>query len=151
MNIVKADPMTRLLSESEVRNILDQPYLLRMGFTDSSGWPAVAPVWFVFENDRIVTTVERDSRKDKRIREDERVYFTIDHSGKDAIHGVRGRARASVIDEHERTVRVVEESVRKYLGSSEHELGAPLIEEAKKGNTVILELEPLKYAAWSYQ
>lgn len=151
MNIIKADPITRLLSEAEVRDILSKSYLLRMGFNDSQGWPVVAPVWFVFENDRIVTTVERDSRKDKRIQEDERVYFTIDHSGPDVTHGVRGRARAKVVDDHERTVRVVEESVKKYLGSLEHKLGAPLVEEAKKGNTVILELDPEKYAAWLYE
>lgn len=86
--------MSRLLTEAEVRDILQQPLLMRLAFLDEDGWPAVAPVWFLFEKDRLWTTVARGSRKERRLLADQRVYFTIDTSGAQGTYGVRGRAQA---------------------------------------------------------
>lgn len=151
MKIVKADGMTKLLTREQVCEILAEPLLLRLGFSDDDGWPAVAPVWFIFEKEKLWITVETGSRKTQRLRDDERVYFTIDTSGPEGTYGVRGRARARVRVDQELSERLTRECLLKYLGTLEGPMAEALLGDAKKGDTAVLELEPVKYAAWKYE
>lgn len=97
MKIVKADPMAELMSRTEVEEILNGPYLMRLGFLESDGSPAVAPIWVIFHNDLLWATIETGSHKARRLQADNRVYFTIDHQGPEGTFGVRGPARARVL------------------------------------------------------
>lgn len=150
MKIVKADSMTELLSEEEVHEILAEPLLMRLGYGDAEGWPVVQPVWFVFENDRLVTTVEKGTRKAVRLQADPRCYFTIDSSGPGGTYGVRGRARAQLSEDQALAERVLRASLRKYLGSEEGPTAEALLQDAAGGELVTLQLEAVKFAAWRY-
>lgn len=150
MNIVKADSMTELLSEEAVRKILAEPLLMRLAYTDEEGWPVAQPVWFVLENDRLVTTVEKGTRKARRLQADSRCYFTIDTSGAKGTYGVRGRAHADLSDDRDLAERVLRDSLRKYLGSEEGPTAEGLLRDAAEGNLVTVQVDPLKFAAWNY-
>ena len=54
MEIVAADPKASALTEAEVRTLLAEPLLMRLGMVDADGWPLVHPVWHVFEGERSV-------------------------------------------------------------------------------------------------
>lgn len=150
MNISAADQDTRLLTQAEVIELLQTPELLRLGFVDSAGWPVVHPVWFLFEGDRLWTTIGTDSLKARRLREDGRAYFTIDSQAEGNIRGVRGRARATVREDRERTIELQRALLQKYLGSEEGPIAEALMRDAQDGSSAVLELEPVKYLAWGY-
>ena len=150
MNISAADQDTRLLTQAEVIELLQTPELLRLGFVDSAGWPVVHPVWFLYEGDRLWTTIGTDSLKARRLREDGRAYFTIDSQAEGNIRGVRGRARATVGEDRERTIELQRALLQKYLGSEEGLIAEALLRDAQDGSSAVLELEPLKYLAWGY-
>lgn len=150
MNIVKADSMTELLSQEEVRKILAEPLIMRLAYADEEGWPVAQPVWFVLENDQLVTTVEKGTRKARRLQADNRCYFTIDTSGPDGTYGVRGRAHAHLSSDQALAERVLRASLLKYLGSEEGPTAEALLQDAAEGNLVTVQVEPIKFAAWRY-
>lgn len=151
MKIVKADPMADLMTRAEVEEILNGPYLMRLGFVESDGSPAVAPIWVIYQNDLLWATIETGSHKARRFEADNRVYFTIDHQGADGTFGVRGPAKARVLEaDPARAEDLVRQSLRKYMGSEEGEIPERLIKEAQDGNTAVVEITPAKYACWRY-
>jgi hypothetical protein len=150
MNIVKADSMTELLGEDQVRVILSEPLLMRLGYQDGEGWPVVQPVWFIFQDGRLLTTVEKGTRKVTRFQADNRCYFTIDTSGEGGTYGVRGRAHVSQSTDQALAEQILRASLRKYLGSEEGPTAEALLQDVHEGNLVVLQLEPVKYAAWRY-
>ena len=151
MKIVKADPMANMMTKAEVEEILNRPYLMRLGFNDKDGWPAVAPIWVLYQDEKLWVTIEAGSRKARRFAADDRVYFTIDHSGEDGVFGVRGPAHAKVLGvDKARAEDLVRQGLRKYLGSEEGEIAERLIKEAQDGHTTVVEITPLKYAGWRY-
>ncbi|MBN9415331.1 MAG: pyridoxamine 5'-phosphate oxidase family protein [Candidatus Eremiobacteraeota bacterium] len=150
MNIVKADSMTELLGEEQVRVILSEPLLMRLAYEDAEGWPVVQPVWFIFQDGQLLTTVEKGSRKAVRLQADNRCYFTIDTSGEGGTYGVRGRAHVSQSTDQHLAERILRASLRKYLGSEEGPTAEALLQDIAEGNLVVLHLQPVKYAAWKY-
>lgn len=151
MKIVKADPMANLMTAAEVEDILKGPYLMRLAFLEADGSPAVAPVWVIYEGERLWATIETDSHKARRFQADSRVYFTIDHQGAEGTFGVRGPARAQVLEPSpELAEELVRKSLRKYLGTEVGEIPERLIEDARNGSTAVVEITPEKYAGWRY-
>lgn len=150
MHIVKADSMTGLLTREEVEAILAEPLLMRLGFNDQDGWPAVAPVWVLYENERLWTTIEAGSRKARRLAEDDRAYFAIDASGPTGTYGVRGRAHARVMTDRALAEKLTRQSLLKYLGTEEGDMAEAMLRDAREGETAVVELTPVKWAAWRY-
>lgn len=110
----------------------------------------MAPVWAVYRDGKLLTTVEAGSRKTRCFEADSRAYFTIDHSGEDGTFGVRGRAHAKVINDQALAIELTKESLQKYLGTLESPMAEALLKDAQAGETAVVELTPLKFAAWSY-
>lgn len=150
MKIVKADSMTQLLSQEEVLEILAEPLLMRLAYLDEESWPVAQPVWFLLYQGRLVTTVEKGTRKARRLKADNRCYFTIDTSGPQGTYGVRGRAHAHLSDDQSLAERILRASLRKYLGSEEGPTAEGLLQDAAEGNLVTVQVEPVKFAAWRY-
>lgn len=147
MEISPAEPGTRTLTQDEVRELLAQPHLMRLGFLDAQGWPVVHAVWVLFEDDRLWTTVGADSLKARSFARDDRTYFTIDT---DAGRGVRGKARARVHRDQARAEDVTRKSLRKYTGSEEGRIAEALLADVRNGETVLVELQPVKLLSWAY-
>ena len=151
MENVKADPHARALTQSELDKLLSEPHMMRLSFLDKEGWPMVHPVWFLWEDGKLWTTVGTESVKARCLRKDRRAYFTIDTLENDRPLGVRGRAHVRVHPGgDERAMRLTRSSLRKYMGSEEGELATMLIDSVRSGETCAVELEPLKLASWSY-
>jgi hypothetical protein len=150
MHIVPADPAGRALTEAELRAFLTEPHNLRLGMVSEDGWPIVHPVWFWFEDEKLWTTIARDSLKARLIERSPKTYFTIDTDGPKDIRGVRGKAQARIHDDIPRTVDIATKQLIKYLGSTEGWMAELLLKDAAEGQTRTLELTPLKYVAWTY-
>ena len=67
------------LSEAETRRFLEEPGLLMdIATLDSDGWPAVCPIWYLFEEGTIWFTPRKHSEWLAKIRRDSRVALCID-------------------------------------------------------------------------
>jgi nitroimidazol reductase NimA-like FMN-containing flavoprotein (pyridoxamine 5'-phosphate oxidase superfamily) len=151
VNIVAADPHARVLSEEEIVALLQEPLVLRLGVVDAHGWPLVHPVWHLFEDGVFRLGVTKRSVKAQRLRAEQRAYFTVDTTGPDGARGVRGRAGARVIDDDAGlAVEVTRKQLLKYMGTDRGPLADELLTWAREGNTSVVELAPLRFAAFRY-
>lgn len=67
------------LTADEVRTFLDEPdHLCRLATVDADGGPSVAPIWFLFRDDRLWVTPRLKSSWWHHIQADPRVAVTID-------------------------------------------------------------------------
>lgn len=152
MNIVAADPMARVLSETEVVTLLAEPIPMRLGMVDGKGWPLVNPVWHVFEGGVFRLVIGAASHKARVLRADRRAYFTVDTAGTSGdTRGVRGRASVRVIDgDVPLAVGVCRKALVKYTGTDEGPYANEMLKLARDGGMSVVELTPLRFAAFSY-
>jgi nitroimidazol reductase NimA-like FMN-containing flavoprotein (pyridoxamine 5'-phosphate oxidase superfamily) len=67
------------LTQSEITQFLAEPGLLMdIATLDGDGWPAVCPIWYIFEEGRIWFTPRQHSEWLSNIRRDARVALCID-------------------------------------------------------------------------
>jgi hypothetical protein len=152
VNIVAADPMARVLTESEVLALLEEPIPMRLGMVDGKGWPVVNPVWHVFEDEVFRLVVGATSHKAKLLRADGRAYFTVDTGGGSGdTRGVRGRAKVRVVDgDIGLALDVCRKALLKYTGTDKGSTADEMLKWAREGSMSVLELTPLRFAAFSY-
>src|SRR5687767_9651049 len=103
-----ADKEGRPMSKDELALYLEQPNIMRIAFVaEGDGYPVVHPVWHYFENGMFFVATDRDGQKARVLRKNPEMYFLIDSDPSDAPPlGVRGRAKASVIDDPAYATRV---------------------------------------------
>jgi PPOX class probable F420-dependent enzyme len=67
------------LSEQEIKDFLtERGHLARIATISASGAPSVVPVWFIFENGKVLITPRKHSVFLANLRRDPRVAITID-------------------------------------------------------------------------
>jgi hypothetical protein len=152
MKIVAADPMARVLSESEVAALLAEPIVMHLGLVDAGGWPVVNPVWHVFEDGVFRVVVGRASHKATLLRASPRAYYAVDEGGAGSeARGVRGRASVRVIDDDVAlAVDVCRKGLLKYTGTDRDGYAAELLKTAREGGMSVLELTPSLVRAFAY-
>jgi nitroimidazol reductase NimA-like FMN-containing flavoprotein (pyridoxamine 5'-phosphate oxidase superfamily) len=151
VEIVAADPKASVLSEAEVRGLLAEPLLMRLGMVDADGWPLVHPVWHLFEGERFRVAVARRSHKATVLRASRRAYFTVDTDAEGESRGVRGRADVHVVDGHaDLAVEISRKTLLKYTGTDQDDYARQTLGWAAAGDMSIVELSPRRFAAFSY-
>lgn len=152
MKIVAADPMARVLSEDEVRALLDEPIVMHLGMVDGKEWPLVNPVWHVFEDGVFRVVVGTTSHKARLLRANPRAYFAVDTGASTGdTRGVRGRAGVRVIDgDVGLAVDVCRKALLKYTGTDTNEYAAEMLSWARAGDMTVVELAPAQFRAFSY-
>ncbi len=67
------------LSADEIRTFLDEPgHLARIATVDADGAPSVAPIWFVFRDDKVFVTPREKSSWWTHVQGEPRVAITVD-------------------------------------------------------------------------
>ncbi|MGH8595062.1 MAG: pyridoxamine 5'-phosphate oxidase family protein, partial [Gammaproteobacteria bacterium] len=67
------------LTDDEITRFLQEPSLLMdIATLDGDGWPAVCPIWYVYEEGKIWFTPRQHSEWLANIRRDSRVALCID-------------------------------------------------------------------------
>ncbi len=143
MRIIRADPWYRLMSKEEVEEFLSKPLLLRLGLIDEDNYPIVHPVWFLYDEEFTILS-NKGSKKVRILRNNPRVYFTIDE---DKPSGVRGKGDARLIDGD--ASKIMREMLIKYGIDLNSNVGKQLMEEAK--DSVIIRIKPKFLATWVYE
>jgi hypothetical protein len=76
------------------------------------------------------------------------VYFSIDDENI-TYKGVKGKGTATIIDP-KRTVPYGGKIYMKYLGTLDHPVPKMILDDAEKGNYIVLEIRPKFFSTWDF-
>ena len=139
------------MNEYEVSNFLESKLNLQLATIDGKGDPNIQPVWFEYEkeSERFYIMTSKSSSKVKSIQSKPDIYFSIDDENF-PYKGVKGKGRATIIDNHSRVVAMAEKINLKYLETLEHPTAKMLMEYAQNGKEVLVEINPKYFATWDF-
>jgi hypothetical protein len=81
------------------------------------------------------------AKKIRNLRSKPNVYFSVDDENF-PYKGVKGKATAIIIEDPKRTVPLGKKINMKYLGTLDHPIPMMILDSAKKGNHVVVEISP---------
>jgi len=77
------------------------------------------------------------------------VYFSVDDENF-PYKGVKGKGTATIIEDPEITVPLGEKINMKYLGTLDHPIPIMILDSAKKGYHVIVEISSKFFSTWDF-
>ena len=151
MKLVQAMPsMPKPVTETEVEKFLESKLNIQLATIDEEGYPNVQPVWFIYENGRLYTGTQKTTKKVQNIQKNpDKIYFSIDDENF-PYKGVKGRGAATISEDVQRNLQVIEKINLKYLGTQEHPLAKMLVDNARNGIEVVIEITPKFFSAWDF-
>jgi general stress protein 26 len=151
MKLVQAMPsMPKPVTEAEVEKFLESKLNIQLATVDEEGYPNVQPVWFIYENGRLYTGTQKTTKKVQNIRKNpDKIYFSIDDENF-PYKGVKGRGAATISEDVQRNLQIIEKINLKYLGTQEHPLAKMLVDNARNGIEVVIEITPKFFSAWDF-
>jgi len=151
MRIISAISGTPSLSKEEVDSFLERKLNLQIGTIDEEGDPNIQPVWFYHDKNRekLLITTSKLAKKTQNLRKKPVMYFSIDDENF-PYKGVKGKGIATIIEDPIRTVPLGEKINMKYLGTLDHPIPKMILDSAKKGNHVVVEIDPKFLSTWDF-
>jgi general stress protein 26 len=139
------------MTQEEVDRFLESKLNLQIATIDEMGDPNIQPVWF--EYDKVIKKLSvmtlKTSKKVRNIRKKPIVYFSIDNENF-PYKGVKGKGWVTIFDDPKRVVPIAERINLKYLGTLDHPLAKMLIENARIGSEILLEIDPKFFSTWDF-
>jgi len=129
---------------SDVRNIY-------LGTLDDKSEPNIHPVWFYYDNqkNKIYVETAKSSKKIQNLNQKNVIYFCIDDSTP-PYKGVRGKGKTKISTDNDFNYFIAEKIMIKYLGNLDHPMASVLLENVRKGQSVLIEISPKYFSTWNY-
>jgi nitroimidazol reductase NimA-like FMN-containing flavoprotein (pyridoxamine 5'-phosphate oxidase superfamily) len=123
---------------------------MRLGTIDHKRHPQIHPVWYHYANDKLYLMTDTKAKKVQNLKGTNIVYFSVDT---DAVpnRGVKGKGTARIVTESKEAVPIVEKLVAKYLGDTKTGMGKGLVDRAREGTELLIEITPHYYSVWDYR
>jgi general stress protein 26 len=151
--LIQAIPgMPKPVTDSEVERFLESKLYMQLAALDEEGYPNIQPVWFYYDKGThvIYTGTRKSSKKVENIRRDpDKIYFSIDDESY-PYKGVKGRGVASISEDKDKNMSIMEKLNLKYLGTLEHPLAKMLMENTRDGTEVVIAIMPKFFSAWDF-
>ena len=144
--------MPNTVTETEVNNFLEGRLNMQIATIDEEGYPMIQPTWFLYDNkeSKIYTATQKIAKKVQNIRRNpDKIYFSIDDENY-PYKGVKGRAVATISEDIQKNLPIVEKINIKYLGTLEHPLAKMILENTRNGSEVVIEITPKFFSAWDF-
>jgi general stress protein 26 len=144
--------MPNKVTEEEVNSFLKSKLNLQLATIDEDGYPSIQPVWFLYdkESGKIYISTQKTTRKARNLsKNSDKIYFSIDDENL-PYKGVKGRGVARISENIDWNRPIIEKIIVKYLGTLDNPLALMLLENAKKGIQVVLEITPKFFSAWDF-
>jgi PPOX class probable F420-dependent enzyme len=125
--------------QSEYRDLFEKRAFLSLGTLTPDGFPHVTPVWVSYDEaaDHILVNTARGRRKEKNLRQDERVGGCIlDPEDPYRYLGFQGEVVELTT---EGAVDHIDELAQKYIGEAEY----PYLDD-EEGERVLVRIEPTR-------
>lgn len=140
------------VTEDEVNSFLASKLNLQLATIDDSGYPSIQPLWFLYdkESGKIYISTQKTTRKTRNLSQNsDKIYFSIDDENF-PYKGVKGRGVARISEDIEWNRPIIEKIIVKYLGTMDNPLAQMIMENAKKGIQVVIEITPKFFSAWDF-
>ncbi|MDQ6865582.1 MAG: pyridoxamine 5'-phosphate oxidase family protein [Thermoproteota archaeon] len=153
LKVIQAIPsMPKPVTETEVINFLESKLNIQIATIDEEGYPMIQPMWFFYhkESGMMYTCTPKTAKKVQNIRRNpDKIYFSIDDDNY-PYKGVKGRAVATISEDIQKNLPIMERINMKYLGTLEHPLAKMLMENTRTGIEVAIEITPKFFSAWDF-
>lgn len=151
MKIISATTETPGMTKKEIDRFLESKLMLQISTIDEKDEPNIQPVWFYYDKNRekLLVTTSKISKKTKNLRNKPILYFSIDDENF-PYKGLKGKGSATIVEDPNRTVLEGEKISMKYLGTLDHPIAKMITEHSKKGDNVVLEINPKFFSTWDY-
>ena len=138
-----ADPELKEMDRNEVSDLLNQPIYLRLAMINAKdGSPLVHPIWYYYDEEKFYAVSNTMGIKVRSLKKNPDVYFLVDVTDR----GVRGRAKAKVIDDPSYAKEITAHNLARYLGSVDSPEAKERLEISK--NYSAIEIVPDYMASW---
>lgn len=153
MKLIQSLPdMPNKVTEEEVNNFLESKLNLQLATIDEEGYPSIQPLWFLYEKEtgKIYISTQKITRKARNLyNNSNKIYFSIDDENF-PYKGVKGRGIARISEDTDWNKPIIEKIIIKYLGTLDNPLAQMIIENAKKGIQIVIEITPKFFSAWDF-
>lgn len=151
MRIVNAMSGIGPMTEAEVDSFLQSKLNVQLATIDETGDPNIQPLWFYYDesNKKLYVMTRKTTKKVQNIRNNPSVYFSIDDENF-PYKGVKGKGTATISENTDRVVPIVEKINLKYLGTLDHPLAKMIMEAARNGDEVLVEINPKFFSTWDF-
>jgi len=149
IKIVRAHSETRAMSPQEVEEFLREGRkIMKIATLTEKNEPYITPVWYLYKDGKLFLMADKNSKKIKNIKRNSKMSFCID---RDSVpyRGVRGISKAMIVSDPNKAVKVRTEIIIKYLGNLKNPWAQRYLEEGRKGNSVVVEIEPEVLVTWT--
>ncbi len=138
-----ADPELKQMDRNEVSELLNQPIYLRLAMINAKdGSPLVHPIWYYYDKEKFYAVSNTGGIKVRSLKKNPDVYFLVDVTDR----GVRGRAKAKVIDDPSYSKEITARNLTRYLGSLDGPEAKDRLEISS--NYSAIEITPDYMASW---
>ena|SRR5918995_4266615 len=141
------------ITETEIEKFLESSRLnIQLATIDENGYPNIQPTWFYYDRDaeKIYVATQKTTKKVQNMkRNPDKIYFSIDDENF-PYKGVKGRGEASISENIQKNVTIVEKIILKYLGTLDQPLAKTMMETARNGTEVVVEITPRFFSAWDF-
>lgn len=152
MKVIQAIHMPSPVTEAEVERFLDSKLNIQLATIDEEGFPNIQPIWFHYDraSGKIYIGTQKGTKKVQNIRRDpSKIYFSIDDENY-PYKGVKGRGEAKISEDVQKNVAIIEKISRKYLGTLDHPIAKMMLDNARNGTEVVIEISPKFFSAWDF-
>ena len=138
-------------SEQEIKDFLTTKVLMLHLGTDEKGHANIHPVAYYYDptNNKFYVLTEKESKKVRNLKKNETVYFCVDDPNS-PYKGARGKGDVVIREDLDFNVLILEKIIPRYSGKLEDPTSQALLEELKKGESVVLEISPAYFSTWNY-
>ena len=131
---------------NNVRDYLNRTIIpLRLSGTNTSGWPFVMSLWYVFLDDKIYLATIKTAKVVKYLLNNPKCAFEI-ASDTQPYCGIRGQAEADIIKS--KGDEILKILLDRYLGGIDNPLAQQLL--SRSVPEVAIQLTPIKIYQWNY-
>lgn len=150
MKLVNAIPGMGM-SRAEVDAFLESRLNVQLATIDEAGDPNIQPLWFNYDggDGTLYIMTPKMSKKVQNVRDRPTIYFSIDDETL-PYKGVKGKGTVTVIEDPALVVPLVEKINMKYLGNLDNPIAKRTMENAKKGDQVLLKVQPHFFSTWDF-
>jgi len=145
------------MTTDEVTAFLDETAIVEVATVGRDGWPHLAPMWFVMDDDKIVFRSFTRSQKIVNLQRDPRLTVLAETGDAyEELRGVMIKAEARLIEDPAYVLSIYGRLAAKYamVGPEPVELTEEELEEAfgrfASKNTAVV-VEPVKTASWDHR
>ena len=138
-----ADPELKEMDRNEVSDLLNQAIYLRLAMINAKdGSPLVHPIWYYYDEEKFYAVSNTMGVKVRSLKKNPDVYFLVDVTDR----GVRGRAKAKVIDDPSYAKEITAHNLTRYLGSVDSPEAKERLEISKNYSAIVI--APDYMASW---